>query len=168
MRFICLYFIPLERIPIGRMPVKRKVVGLISIVLPQFRLFWLFACKVRIICRCSIKSGRIWSILTATVGWLLDSYLVRHVALFVLSLIIELGCVRLIGVSWLVTVWLGLFSLIVGSVCGFEEVRIVVCLVQGIGALDGSFWCNVVRLIELVVCGVSIEGDMLRWAMMFF
>lgn len=42
------------------------------------------------------------------------------------------------------------------------------CLVQGIGALDGSFWCNAVRLIELVVCGVGIEGDMLRWAMMFF
>lgn len=129
LRFICLYLIFLERISIRSMAIEGEIVGLISIVPFQFIFFWLFTSKVCIISGSTIEPCRIRSVMATTMSRLLDNYLVWNIAFFVFCFVIKFGCVWLISISSLMTCWFTLLTLIVGSICWFEEVRVIVCFI---------------------------------------
>lgn len=63
---------------------------------------------------------------------------------------------------------LTLEPLIIGPIGRFEEIRVVVSFIQGIGAPDRFFRGYVVRLVELMIGGISTEGDMLGRTVVLF
>ena len=58
--------------------------------------------------------------------------------------------------------WLALIGFVICPVSRFKEVRIVVVLVQGVGAFVDSFDCDIVGLVKMMICGVTFELDMSR------
>lgn len=88
-------------------------------------------------------------------------YFVGYVALFVLSLIVKFGSVRLVGIPRLVLGWLGGLSLVVFTIGRLQKTRVVVTLIERVPAFLASFHFNIVGLVELVVGGISAEWNVL-------
>ena len=163
-RSFALNVIFLVVISIGCVLVERSTVCLIRVVLLQLTLFPLLSLKSWLICRRCLKSSWTWPELGSAGGRLLNFDLIRNIGLFVLCFIVKFGSIGLVPIFELVASRFPIFLLIVYTIGGPQNFRVIATLAQLISALPSSFNWNVMGLVELVIGCVSVEWDMLGWA----
>ena len=150
-----------EGVSIGCVSVEGKGIGLVCVV-----ALWMSLLTPSCFEGCGVggwafKPGWVGPKLGIAGTRPLHFYFVGYVALFVLSLIVKFGSVRLVGIPRLVLGWLGGLSLVVFTIGRLQKTRVVVTLIERVPAFLASFHFNIVGLVELVVGGISAEWNVL-------
>lgn len=114
----------------------------------------------------SIETGCVLVVLMVAVAGVLDFDLVWSITFFVLSFVVKFVLVGLIGVLRLVVSRGKVERFVVGPISRFEQLRVIVILVESVSRFLSFFYGYAVGFIEMLVGSLSLEGDVTRRTVM--
>lgn len=128
------HFISLEALLVSGVSVERQIVALIGIVLFWCVLICLFCQKLLLIGRLSLESGSTGPILSLAGSISLNRNLVGHIFGLVLRISVQLCSIWLIGIMLLHLRSWARDILILFAIGGLEKIRIIMRVIEFIGA----------------------------------